>query len=229
MATSEDSVTDDLAQTRLLNGLLAEYNFVTSLIPMYRRIEHQSITALGVTVGAVGSIFAALSGGKSEGMQSLSYRQLGVVMALLSWIFLIFLSVQITAMLRIRRANQYLVKYLYPKLGAVAPGLFEAIRPDFRVGFETVPSLELIHPETTSRVRNATGKLLITSGATTLGLAIGGTVAGLGAVALSTYRGDVGVSEICVLISSGLSVLLLFMLGHYGFGVSSGNERVKNS
>lgn len=228
---ASESASNDAEKTRLLDGLLAEYNFVTALIPMYRRIENQSITALGVTVGAVGSVFAALSGGESETAQSLTRGQLGIVMALLSWIFLIFLSVQITAMLRIRRANRYIVKYLYPRLAAVAPGLFEELRTDFRVGFETVPSLELIHPKEseTTKIQRSIGQLLITSGATTLGLSIGGVVAGIGAVVLTVWNDNLGVADACVMVSAVTSGSLLLLLGRYGYRVSSGNERVRTA
>ena len=101
---------------RALDALLAEYNFVASLIPFYRDIEMRALSALGLSVGAITTVFVALA--EQQGAQ---IAVLSGILSFTTWLFVLFVTIEVTASLRIKRASSYISRYLYPKIIEVAP------------------------------------------------------------------------------------------------------------
>lgn len=108
-----------------IHAVVAEYNFVSGLIPFYRRME---LTAAG-GVAIIGvALIAALAGLEGaavramtvEGRMAVDRAEL-VVLALAPWLFLPLTLLVVTAIVRIRRASLYIRSYL----AQCAPEIFQ--------------------------------------------------------------------------------------------------------
>jgi len=203
---------------RALTALLAEYTFVSGLIPFYRGVEIRALTALGLTVGAIATIFATLA----EQRQA-STAALAGVLTLATWIFVLFVTIELNSSLRIKRASTYIHKFLYPQIHAIAP---EAV-----LSWESTKSVELIGvPDSVrwSTARNRLRSSLVTSGPISIGIGLAGLLVGVMAVivVIGTDRKSwtPGIALICGVLASVGGALSGF-LGLYGYRLTHSVER----
>ncbi|MEE8608914.1 MAG: hypothetical protein V3S55_15020 [Nitrospiraceae bacterium] len=89
--------------------MVAEYQFVSRLIPMYRRVEMTAVAGAGVAVAAIlGAIFALEAADKVDRVAQ------ATLLGLAPWVFFLLVLIQITALVRINRASAYISQYLKP-------------------------------------------------------------------------------------------------------------------
>jgi hypothetical protein len=214
---SPDVERDD-SHNRALTALLAEYSFVSGLIPFYRGVEVRALTALGLTVGAIATIFATLA----EQRQA-STAALAGVLTLATWIFVLFVTIELNSSLRIKRASTYIHKFLYPQIHAIAPGA--------NLSWESITSMELIGIPDSVRWSNARNRLrsnLVTSGPLSIGIGLAGLLVGVMAVifVLGTDRNSwaPGIALTCGVLAS-IGGALSGFLGFYGYRLTHSVER----
>lgn len=203
---------------RALTALLAEYNFVSSLIPFYRGVEVRALSALGLSAGAIGTVFVALAE-----QQGANVAVLSGILSVTTWLFVLFVTIEVTASLRIKRASTYISTFLYPQI--------RALTSQANLAWESTPSLALIGLTEVRRLkdpRNQLRRTLVTSGPLSLGIGVAG--------------GLVGCISLIVLLSSDRSALdpifvwlyavvatfggsLSLFLGVYGFRLTREVER----
>lgn len=97
---------------------LAEYEFVSQLIPFYRRIE---MTALAGSAAVIGAVVAAIS--TMEGRDQPDRAAEATLLSLGSWVTVLLLLIQIMALTRIRRAALYIREELSPKAKELSGGV----------------------------------------------------------------------------------------------------------
>jgi hypothetical protein len=96
-------------EDRAVTILVAEYQYVSSLIPFYRNVEMLVLAGTGlVTSGAVAAV-AALTGGEHP-----DPTVAAGVLAAAAWGPTLLLVVEITALTRIARASRYIQTQLIP-------------------------------------------------------------------------------------------------------------------
>lgn len=106
------------------DGIIEEYKFVSSLIPIYRQFQNQSIRFVYMIYAAViGLIAAAVAGILAVPGDSTSSSQVlevaKVVGGLLPYFILVVAVNFLMADLRIKRASGFIVERVYPKLDAL--------------------------------------------------------------------------------------------------------------
>jgi hypothetical protein len=101
----EDQYTDDA----VLRLILAEYQYVSQLIPLYRQLETFVLAGTGLVASAALAAFAALTSGQSPDRRTAS-----IVLAAAAWGPALLLLVEITALTRITRASRYISRHLQP-------------------------------------------------------------------------------------------------------------------
>jgi hypothetical protein len=116
-----------------LQALLAEYQFVSGLIPYYRSVETTVLSTMAVILAALAGFIGTLN---STGDGKAPVELEGNIISLAPWLMLLFIAIEVTALLRILRASMYIKKKLYKKLNVL---LGEKV-----MQFEKVPSLKLI-------------------------------------------------------------------------------------
>jgi hypothetical protein len=102
---------DDVAEAKL-QLLVAEYNFVTGLIPFYRSVEMKALGGTGLVLTAVAAAFGAL-----EAAQHPSRPAEGILLAIAALVPALLLLVEVMALTRLRRASLYISKHLHPIAG----------------------------------------------------------------------------------------------------------------
>ncbi len=123
---------DERAQLKLA-AILAEYNYVSGLIPYYRSVESGVLSMMSVLMAALIGFIATVNAQQGA---KLDFASQGAVVALSSWLVMLLAAIEVTALLRIMRASAYLSEHLYPRL--------VALTGEASLGFETVKSLDLI-------------------------------------------------------------------------------------
>jgi hypothetical protein len=203
---------------RALTAVLAEYTFVSGLIPFYRGVEIRALSALGLSVGAITTVFVALSEQRGANIAALSG-----ILGLTTWIFVLFATIEVTASLRIKRASTYIQNYLYP--------LITAIAPPANLQWESMKSADLIgvpEPVRLGQLRNRLRMNLVTSGPLSLGIGVAGFLVGVIAIVLlfTSDRADLGVFFVVLYTcAAGLGGLVSGGLGIYGFRLTHSVER----
>lgn len=114
-----------------LQAVLAEYAYVSGLIPLYREVEAKALSTTGVVLAGIASLIAALSQTENPDRNAQ-----GAVVALCAWLLVLFAAVEVTAQLRILRAAGYIKDVIYPRLHELAGTNV--------MGFESTPPLSLI-------------------------------------------------------------------------------------
>lgn len=89
--------------------MVAEYEFVSRLIPMYRRVEMTAVAGAGVAVAAILGAIGVL-----EAANEVDRVAQAVILGSAPWVFLLLVLIQITALVRINRASAYISEYLKP-------------------------------------------------------------------------------------------------------------------
>jgi len=111
----EGRVVSREADDRAAQLLVAEFQFVSGLIPFYRRAELIVLGATGALVSVTVAALATLEA--AEGSQ----RQAeGVLLVFGSWVPVMLLLIEVMALTRIARASRYICAHLHPlacKLG----------------------------------------------------------------------------------------------------------------
>jgi hypothetical protein len=92
-----------------VDAAMHEFDYVASLIPLYRKLQLQIVAFAFVAYGA----FIGLLGGSKDGTP---IAVVNTVAALGPWLAFALLSAFLTAESRIVRASQYIEKTLYPKV-----------------------------------------------------------------------------------------------------------------
>lgn len=203
---------------RALDALLAEYNFVSSLIPFYRDIEMRALSALGLSVGAITTVFVALA--EQQGAQ---IAVLSGILSFTTWLFVLFVTIEVTASLRIKRASSYISRYLYPKIVEVAPLA--------NLAWETTRSLDLIGVErkgSYNGARNYLRRTLVTSGPLSLGIGVAGSVVGAVAIVVLLVSDRSSINPLFVWLYAAVAAVgggLALCLGIYGFRLTREVER----
>jgi hypothetical protein len=116
-----------------LQVLLAEYQYVSGLIPYYRSVETTVLSTMAVILAALAGFIGSLNS-TSTGKAPIELE--GNIIALVPWLMLLFIAIEVTALLRILRASVYIKKKLYKKLNALLG--------EKTMRFEKIPSLKLI-------------------------------------------------------------------------------------
>ncbi|MCH7485108.1 MAG: hypothetical protein IIA90_08185, partial [Chloroflexi bacterium] len=88
---------------------MAEFNFVSALIPFYRRVEMTALIGTAVVIGAVVGAVASL-----EDATKPNREVEAILLSLAPWVTVLLLLVQIMALTRIRRAALYIKNVLRP-------------------------------------------------------------------------------------------------------------------
>jgi hypothetical protein len=115
-----------------LQAILAEYSYVSGLIPYYRSVEAGVLSMVSVLMAALIGFVATVN----AQTKALDYSAQGAVLALSAWLVVLLVAIEVTALLRISRASNYLKDHVYPRL--------EVVTGDVTTGFESAKSLELI-------------------------------------------------------------------------------------
>lgn len=89
--------------------LVAEYNFVSGLIPFYRGVEMKALAGTGLVLSAVAGAFGALEAAKSP-----SRPAEGVLLGIAALIPAMLLLVEVMALTRLRRASLHIAEHLHP-------------------------------------------------------------------------------------------------------------------
>lgn len=148
-----------------LQAVLAEYQFVSGLIPYYRSVETNVLSIMAVVLAALAGFVGTVN---SQQGAVLDYSVQGAVIALSSWLMVLFTAIEVTALLRIKRASVYLKKHLYPRLNEIIGAK--------SMGFEEVRSLDLIKNEDASgahaRVSDWARGRFVTSAPIVIGMGI---------------------------------------------------------
>jgi hypothetical protein len=103
---------DDPNAEAKLQLLIAEYNFVTGLIPFYRSVEMRALGGTGVVLSAVAGAFGAFESAKDP-----SRPAEGILLAIAALVPALLLLVEVMALTRLRRASLYISKRLHPLAG----------------------------------------------------------------------------------------------------------------
>src|SRR4249919_601515 len=120
-----------MADDRAIQVLVAEFQFVSGLIPFYRRAE---LIVLGATGALLSVMVAALA--TLEAADESQRQAEGILLTLGAWVPVLLLLIEVMALTRIMRASRYIYRCLHPlacNLGC--PGLLE---------FERSPGAELL-------------------------------------------------------------------------------------
>jgi hypothetical protein len=89
--------------------LVAEYQQVSQVIPLYRQLENFVLAGTGLVVSAAIAAFAALMSAEHPDATKAS-----LIFAAAAWGPALLLVVHITAITRVMRASQYISKHLQP-------------------------------------------------------------------------------------------------------------------
>jgi hypothetical protein len=108
-AGDQASAGRDEKDQRALQLVLAEFQFVSGLIPLYRGVE---TTALGGTGLVVSGIVAALAALESSDTPKAAAE--GVLLSAGAWAPVVLLLIEIMALTRVARASAYIADYLHP-------------------------------------------------------------------------------------------------------------------
>jgi hypothetical protein len=119
-----------------LQAVIAEYQYVSGLIPYYRSVETNVLSIMAVVLAALAGFVGTVNAQQGA---VLDYSVQGAVISLSSWLMVLFTAIEVTALLRIKRASVYLKKYLYTRLDEIVGAK--------SMGFEEVRSLDLIKNE----------------------------------------------------------------------------------
>jgi hypothetical protein len=132
--------------------LLSEYDFVSSLVPFYRRVEITVLGGAGLTISALLGLIAALEGGESP-----NRAVEADILALASWVPALLLVLELMALVRIARASAYIRSQLYP-LAVMVTGQESVLQWEFG------PTTDLLSAdELRSRVWQRSVKWLVSS------------------------------------------------------------------
>lgn len=116
---ADESTKDVWDKTKLV---AAEYNFVSGLIPFYRRMELTAVGGAGLVGTAIIGTLGALESTSPEMMKRDSIeRTEELILAAAPWLFLLTTFLVLTALVRIRRASVYIQSDLAP----LAPDVFQ--------------------------------------------------------------------------------------------------------
>jgi hypothetical protein len=111
--------------------LIAEYQYVSGLIPFYRRAELIALTATGALLSVIVAALATL-----EAADEVQRQAEGILLVFGAWVPVLLLLVEAMALTRLMRASRYILDCLNPiacELGQ--PGLLE---------FERSPGAQLM-------------------------------------------------------------------------------------
>jgi uncharacterized membrane protein YidH (DUF202 family) len=203
---------DSEIRTARLSVVIAEYEYVTGLIPMYREMESRALAMVGLLFGGLATLVAAMQQAQFD------VEVQGMLVATSSWILLVVGAVEITSILRIMRASNYLKNILYPAV--------EAITGNQTLKFETAKFDELF-VEFPNRFEYRLRKNLITSGPISFGIGLAGLVVSfLGVFGLAGVRSfaDLELWAIFSIFGGFLGLLI----GIYGYWLSTRAERTKS-
>jgi hypothetical protein len=89
--------------------LVAEFEFVSQLIPFYRRFEITALAGTGLVISAAVAAGASLISGENPDREAA-----GVVLGIAAWGPTLMLLVEIMALTRLRRASRYIARTLHP-------------------------------------------------------------------------------------------------------------------
>jgi hypothetical protein len=89
--------------------LLAEYQFVSELIPFYRGVELRALGGTGLVLSGIAAAVAAL-----EAAETPKVTAEATLLVLAAWIPTFLLLIEIMALTRLRRASLYIAKRLHP-------------------------------------------------------------------------------------------------------------------
>lgn len=199
-------------------ALLAEYEFVSGLIPLYRGVEIRALSALGLSVGAIVSIFVALAEQPDADIAVLTG-----ILSFATWLFVLFATIEVTASLRIKRASTYIGTYLYPRLDELAP--------QASLKWESTRALDLIGVGDDARMKHARNRLrktLVTSGPLSLGIGIAGFIVGVISIWVLLISDRTGFNPAVFWLYIGVGALggaLSGLLGIYGAWLTREVER----
>ena len=202
-----------------LQAVLAEYQFVSGLIPHYRSVETSVLSIMAVVLAALAGFIGTVN---SQQGAVLDYSTQGAVISLTSWLMVLFTAIEVTALLRIMRASVYLKTHLYERLAVITGSK--------TMGFEEVKSLELIRNEKAkgrhASISDWSRGYLVTSAPIVLGmglLSIALPIAGLLVPVLAKHA--LGAQD-AVWVSVGfLGGLVGLAVGYAGFRLTPGVER----
>jgi len=102
------------------DGLLREYDFVESLIPLYRQFQMQLLRyGLLVYTAVLGLIVSSFQTGSSAAsIQRIAYAAVALLPFLISLLLFIFLTTEI----RIKRASKHVQEIIAPKIKQLSNG-----------------------------------------------------------------------------------------------------------
>lgn len=89
--------------------LVAEFEFVSQLIPFYRRFEITALAGTGLVVSAAVAAGASLISGENQDRVAA-----GLVLGIAAWGPALMLLVEVMALTRLRRASRYIAQELHP-------------------------------------------------------------------------------------------------------------------
>lgn len=198
-----------------LQAVLAEYEFVSGLIPFYRSVETGVLSIMSVVLAALAGFIGTVN---SQGGTAIDLHVQAAVVALSSWLMVLFTAIEVTALLRIKRASAYLSEHLYPRLdNLVGKG---------SMSFEVVKSLDLIRNKNAKglhkKISNWARSRFVTSAPIVLGMGILSAVLPL--VALILLR-SLEASDLYWLVPGFAGGLAGLATGLVGYRLTPGLER----
>ena len=212
---------DERAQLKL-DAILAEYNYVSGLIPYYRSVESGVLSMMSVLMAALIGFIATVNAQQGA---KLDFASQGAVVALSSWLVMLLAAIEVTALLRIMRASAYLREHLYPRL--------VALTGEASMGFETVDSLDLLTDKelagTKAGLRSDWFRgRFVTSAPIVLGMGVLAFTLPVVGIGISVF-GPFNAAELLWMIPSLVGGLAGLAVGIAGFRLSGRVERSQTS
>lgn len=116
--TKTNPLNNDAGKTQ---AVVAEYNYVSGLIPFYRRMELIAVVGVGATGAALIGAIATLEARRDGQMTTAAIannevidRAEALLLVLAPYVFMLATSLVVTALVRIRRASVYIREVLAP-------------------------------------------------------------------------------------------------------------------
>ena len=195
------------SEDRALSVVVAEYQYVSSLIPFYRNVEMLVLTGTGLAASGAVAAFAALTGGENP-----DPAVAAVVLAAAAWGPALLLVVEITALTRIARASNYIKGYLGPLARQLSDDKYSVLK------FEDAPT-ELLVADISEEHTLARG--LVRAFASSLGVLLIPVLATIGlAVGAGLVRSYWPI-WVCGATASATALAAM----SYGYMFTSGHER----
>jgi hypothetical protein len=185
--------------------LIAEYQFVSGLIPFYRRVEMAALAGTGLTLSAVAAALTAL-----QATAKPSHSAEAVLLACAAWVPAFLLLIESVALARLSRASAYIEVVLQP----IA---FDLTGNPKLLAFEHHPSGPILDRTDRNGRRRGVMQFIMTSTPLILAMCFPSLVLGIGGIARDPRPLIVGIGGVACFFAVGV--------GRYAWWITHSHEQ----